>query len=462
MKKFMVVVVLVLVGLVVTSCDGYYDGDAHEQVFYAGAFDGFGLTTGQSNDVDDLPENLPTNIEILAASAGFERFSVEIDRLVFGNTARVDFEIIHDYNADFSIELTIPVLSQPALDAAVETMISTRVDAFRAANDSGFFFATAHVYRHDDHFSSLAVYFRSYGENSGFYASKDTVNFDMFNGRFIEMQNMFAADSDFIDVLAQLAEPVLNGRRITGTENFTFNSNSLYLHIGEQTIDILVADLDGIWLGNAPLRSGPIVALTFDDGPMYPYTADLLDILKEHGVRATFFLLGIQIERHPDLVLRMYEEGHQIGNHSMWHPNFLYLNRTQIHDEIYQANRLIEGITGSVPTTLRPPFGVRDATVLDVAAQLDLSVILWSVDPQDWLYRDADIISSHVIERAVDGSVVLLHDIRRPSIDATLRIIEQLLADGFTFVTVDELFAQNAITLEAGEVFHSPYRTARR
>jgi len=464
MKKFVMAVVmvltLVLVCFVATSCDEYYGIEGQDSAFFAGVYENVSGPTGQ--DDGDLPDNLPTSIEILASSIGFERFSAELDSLVFNDMINIDFDIINDHNADFSIELTIPVFGIAALDAAIDAMISSRIDSFRATNDSGFFFARVHVYRHDAHFSSMAVYFRSYGENSGFYAAKDTMNFDMHNGRFIEMQNMFASDADFTDALAQLAESALNGRRITGTEHFTFNVYSLYLHIGEQTIDIPISDLHGIWLGNAPLRNGPIVALTFDDGPVHPYTAELLDMLKEHGVRATFFLLGIQIERHPDLVLRMYEEGHQIGNHSMGHPNFMYLNRTQIRDEIYRTNRLIEDITGYVPTTLRPPFGLRDETVLDVAAELDLSVILWSVDPQDWLYRDAGIVSAHVIEHSIDGSVVLLHDIRRPSIDATLRVIEQLLADGFTFVTIDELFAYNAITLEAGEVFHSPYRTARR
>ena len=451
-----------LVGVLAAGCggtEGYSPpaGDDSSEIY---GYIGNGL--GASGDYSAADEVPLTNIEILAASAGFSRFEAEIENLAFSHAGNVNFEVIHDYDADFSIDLTFPVTGEATLDSAVESMISARADAFRAVNESGFFFVRSHVHRQDNHFSSFAIYFRSYGDVSGFHASKDTVNFDLHNTRFIEMQNMFAANSDFTDVLAQLAEPVLNGRNITGTEDFTFNNDTLYLHLGGDTIDFSVADLDDIWLGNAPLRRGPIAALTFDDGPMYPYTADLLDMLKEFGVPATFFLLGIQVERHPDIVLRMYQEGHQIGNHSMGHPNFAYLNRTQIHAEIYYTNRLIEGITGHVPTTLRPPFGIRDATVLDVAAELDLSVILWSVDPQDWLFRDAAIVSEHVISHTNDGSVILLHDIRRPSIDATMRIIEQLLADGFTFVTIDELFAYNAITLEAGEVFHSPYRTARR
>ena len=423
-----------------------------------------GLTHGSPGaGYETNTEILPTSIEVLAATADFGRFADEIDRLGNGYHGDVAFATIYTNSPDFSLDLMYPVTTDDALNAAIEAVIFAHIDEFKNANDSGFLFARSRVYRHDDRFFSFAIDFRSFGDTDGFLDAIDTLNFDMSAARTIGMRDVFAAVYDFAETLTELAADALGGRQLTGRESFTFDNQNLYLHLGAQTISFATADFGRMWLADTPVRdigNGPFVALTFDDGPMPPYTTAILDMLKERDIRATFFLLGIQIERHPDLVLRMYEEGHQIGNHSMGHPNFAYLNRTQIIDEIYNTNRLIRDITGYTPTILRPPFGIQDATVLSVAEEFDLSIILWSIDPQDWRYRDAQKVSTHVAQRVIDGSVVLLHDIRQPSVDATLRIIDSLIADGFTFVTINELFEHSAITLESGQVFRSPYRTA--
>ena len=204
------------------------------------------------------------------------------------------------------------------------------------------------------------------------------------------------------------------------------------------------------------------IAITFDDGPHPTLTPLLLDALAERNVKATFFLLGVEVDRHPHIVARMYEEGHSIGNHSYFHPRFTGISRQAIISEIDRTNRSIEAATGSLPTLLRPPYGLHNATVLDVARQMDVSVVLWSVDPRDWQYRNAQFVHENIMNHATDGSVVLLHDIHETSIEAAISAIDALLEKGYVFVTVEELFKLADLTLSAGEVHRSVYHSIGR
>lgn len=178
------------------------------------------------------------------------------------------------------------------------------------------------------------------------------------------------------------------------------------------------------------------VAITFDDGPNEKYTSLLLDGLKSRGIKATFFVIGENIKGNEELIKRMYEEGHLIGNHSYYHSELCKLTLEEATTEIRQTNELVYVITGYYPEFLRPPFGAWDRKC---ACPEEMIPVYWDIDPLDWQVQNATMVVSNVIEDVEDGDIILLHDIYQSSVDAAFVIIDCLQYLGYEFVTVDEL-----------------------
>ncbi|MBX3050641.1 MAG: polysaccharide deacetylase family protein [Caldilineaceae bacterium] len=190
----------------------------------------------------------------------------------------------------------------------------------------------------------------------------------------------------------------------------------------------------------------PCVALTFDDGPSV-FTDGLLDLLKARNVHATFFVLGQSVRVQPETIVRMKQEGHQIGNHTWDHSNLTMLPDALIKEQIAQTDNLIIQLTGEPTQLLRPPYGAYDEYVLS-AAQLPL--ILWSVDPLDWKDRDAEVIASRISDAPV-GSIILVHDIHKTTVAAIPAVIDAFGNRGISLVTVSQLLAP--LTLVSGQAY---------
>lgn len=178
------------------------------------------------------------------------------------------------------------------------------------------------------------------------------------------------------------------------------------------------------------------VAITFDDGPNLDHTADLLKGLKERGVSATFFLLGTEVEKYPELVAQIHEEGHLIGTHSYQHVNLCNLSDEKAIEQVVKTNELIEEITGECPQFIRPPFGCWKK---DLDYNTTMIEVLWDVDPLDWKTSNTAVIVKRVLKNVEDGDIILLHDASKSSVDAALQIIDQLQQEGYQFVTVEEM-----------------------
>lgn len=179
-----------------------------------------------------------------------------------------------------------------------------------------------------------------------------------------------------------------------------------------------------------------MIALTFDDGPNARYTEKLLEGLAERDVKATFFLIGKNAEAHPEIVRRMAEEGHLIGNHTYSHLKLTAGNEAVFLEEINKTGEIIGDITGSVPTFCRPPFGVWNTRYEE---SLGIIPVLWDVDPRDWCTFDTQTVANRILADCHDSAIILMHDEYETSVEAALLVIDELKQQGYTFVTVDRI-----------------------
>lgn len=180
----------------------------------------------------------------------------------------------------------------------------------------------------------------------------------------------------------------------------------------------------------------PKIALTFDDGPSAAWTPALLDGLKERGVKATFFLIGENADKNPEIVKRMAKEGHLIGNHTYHHVELTKVSENEARLELADTSAVIVRITGKEPEYMRPPFG---AWQRKLEQEIQMLPVLWTIDPLDWTTENQDEIVNKVVTEAEENDIILLHDCYKSSIEAGLRIVDILQEEGFVFVTVDEL-----------------------
>jgi peptidoglycan/xylan/chitin deacetylase (PgdA/CDA1 family) len=187
---------------------------------------------------------------------------------------------------------------------------------------------------------------------------------------------------------------------------------------------------------------GNSVALTFDDGPVAGVTDPILDHLKRHGARATFFQIGRQIELHPDLARRVVEEGHEVGNHTATHPRLSTLDLDGVRVEIEKTEEIIKHQLPRHWHWFRPPFACLRQEQLSVVKSLGLTAVYWSVNSKDWKGRPAEEIAARVLQRVGPGDVILLHDRPTVTVEVVALILRGLDERGLRSVTLSELFPQ--------------------
>ncbi|OUP20258.1 hypothetical protein B5F29_06240 [Lachnoclostridium sp. An196] len=178
------------------------------------------------------------------------------------------------------------------------------------------------------------------------------------------------------------------------------------------------------------------IALTFDDGPHPVYTEQVLQVLDQGNIPATFFLLGQNIEEHQDLVKEIDAKGHLIGNHTYHHVQVTSLPLDQACEEIQKTSDLIESLTGKGTEYVRPPFGTWSEGLED---RLNLIPVMWTIDTLDWTTENVDEIVCRVTEQAEENGIILMHDGYESTVQALERFIPLLEAEGYEFVTVDQV-----------------------
>ncbi len=201
---------------------------------------------------------------------------------------------------------------------------------------------------------------------------------------------------------------------------------------------------------STPADGGPMVALTFDDGPG-PYTGRILDCLEKYGAKATFFVVGNRLGTYSAQLKREAELGMEIGCHSWAHSSFTSLGASGTAADIKRTNDRVEELAGVRPVIVRPPYGSHNASVREAAGA---PFILWNIDTLDWKTKNADSTYNAVLDKVKDGDIVLMHDIHSPTADAVERIVPALTERGFRLVTVSELAAARG-GMSAGKAYSS-------
>jgi peptidoglycan-N-acetylglucosamine deacetylase len=187
---------------------------------------------------------------------------------------------------------------------------------------------------------------------------------------------------------------------------------------------------------------GPFIAMTFDDGPSGKLTPELLDILAQHHIHATFFVIGKNVTEHPEILQRAVREGHEIGNHSWSHPALGKMRDEGVRAELQKTDDAIREAIGVRPVLMRPPYGSITARQKKwINSEFGYRIILWDVDPLDWKRPGPAVVTRRIVRETRPGSIILSHDIHPGTIQAMPGTFDQLQAKGFKFVTVSELIA---------------------
>jgi peptidoglycan-N-acetylglucosamine deacetylase len=215
----------------------------------------------------------------------------------------------------------------------------------------------------------------------------------------------------------------------------------------------------GQWFGRTFTGLAPgtrQIALTYDDGPNDPHTLRLLDVLALHEVQATFFLIGRHVRLRPEIARAISAAGHVVANHTFSHPLLIFKSEAGILRELSDGRTALQDAVGQHSNLFRPPFGARRPAVLRVARELGLTPVMWNVTGYDWNAPPADVIEEKVSGQIRGGDVILLHDgghkqmgaDRSQSVIATDRLIARFKGEGYEFVTIPQMIAKSAHSLE--------------
>ena len=193
------------------------------------------------------------------------------------------------------------------------------------------------------------------------------------------------------------------------------------------------------------------MALTFDDGPRNPKSAQVLDALMEKGIRATFFCIGNQVKKSYYIVQREHDNGHAVASHNWTHDNVNSLSGTTLKAMPEKVNKVMNEVIGIPVRYDRAPGGLYPKMV---KAGVEWPLIQWSLDTYDWRGRTPNQVLSSVKKKIDDGDIILCHDIKEYAPQNTRKIVDYLEEQGYLFLTVDELFAKDGVALENGQVYY--------
>jgi polysaccharide deacetylase family sporulation protein PdaB len=233
---------------------------------------------------------------------------------------------------------------------------------------------------------------------------------------------------------------------IINLKRLFYHRNIFYSIIGLLAISALYVQLDQL------INPGPIaiagvkteqkvVALTFDHSWGNKFTPSILDTLKEHDAKVTFFVMGPWAKKFPEVSLRMKKDGHEIASHGYRHENYGNMTADWVKEDITKAHELIKEVTSAEPKLIRPPNGHYSRTSLKATGELGYKTIIWNVDSLDWKNPGRDVIIERVMKRIKPGAIILMHASDTPvqTAEALPILLDRIKKEGYKIVTVSEL-----------------------
>lgn len=312
-----------------------------------------------------------------------------------------------------------------------------------------------------DRFTSVTFHQVVKDQNDKVVAQKDTsFNYDKKTDKILGVKDVLRRD--YLNVLSDKAKAnKLDVKSLTSDQlsNFIIGKNAVTFYINDRVeqkmslnykdnqayIKLADKNIPSLYQGDVATPKAqpdvdpkkPMVAITFDDGPHYENTEEIMKTFEKYNGRATFFMLGKNVEINADIVKDMYQRGFELANHSWDHADLRTLDKKGVVSEIYDTQDAIYKLTGNEPTYFRPPYGALNETVLNAN---QMGYAFWDVDSEDWKLKEAGAIKNSVVKSTKAGNmVVLLHDIHSFSKDSIEGILSSLSKDGYQFVTYSTL-----------------------
>ncbi|KPL60284.1 polysaccharide deacetylase family protein [Rossellomorea vietnamensis] len=300
-----------------------------------------------------------------------------------------------------------------------------------------------------------------------------TFTLDMSEKKFVKLPDIMTTNDEMLQTIRTRLQARPNAKlqealKDPASWNWTLNGKALTLYFNDieeagptrveipihailPYLDDKIADDLGVAVASTGLGE-KYVALTFDDGPDPHVTPRILNVLKEHDVQATFFMLGSQAENYPAVAKSVAEAGHEIGNHTDHHKDLTKIGREQMVQEVMVSRQKIISATKEVPVILRPPYGAINSDVETIANDNGTSLVLWSVDSLDWENKNAAAINRVVQKEIAPGAIILLHDVHSTTADALPTLLTTLEKEGYRFLTVSQL--QSKLAAETASPFY--------
>ncbi|MGG3914273.1 polysaccharide deacetylase family protein [Rossellomorea vietnamensis] len=300
-----------------------------------------------------------------------------------------------------------------------------------------------------------------------------TFTLDVSEKKFVKLPDIMTTNGEMIQVIRTRLQGQPNVKmqealKDPASWNWTLNGKALTLYFndieeaGPTRVEVPIHSIlpylddkiaESLEVAKASIGVGEkYVALTFDDGPDPHVTPRILNVLNEHDVPATFFMLGSQAEKYPAVAKSVAEAGHEIGNHTDHHKDLTKIGREQMVQEILASRQKIIGATEEIPVILRPPYGAINRDVETIANDNGTSLVLWSVDSLDWKNKNAAAINSVVEKEIAPGAIILLHDVHSTTADALPTLLTTLEKEGYRFLTVSQL--QSKLAAETASPFY--------